>query len=139
MQKIDFEPEFHFNQATRKWDYIYRPYLFVKLINKKRISQNLIKALVDSGSDHNVFPEEFAAEIGLDYKKGMKYKSTTVNEYSFTVYGNRVMIDCGIKMIDTVIYFGENVKIPVLGREGFFNYFKSVSFDIKGKKIGFEK
>lgn len=36
-------------------------------------------------------------------------------------------------VIETVVYFGENVKLPILGRDGFFNYFRKVAFDVKDK------
>lgn len=133
MQKIDFEPDLSFNRATQQWEFMYRPYLFVKLINRKRSSGNVIKTLVDSGSDHNIFPAEFATEIGLNYKKGTKRETTAVNEYAFVVYGNRVKVEYDGKTFETIIYFGDNVKIPVLGRNGFFNYYRKVSFDVKNK------
>ncbi|OIP57952.1 MAG: hypothetical protein COX79_05710 [Candidatus Levybacteria bacterium CG_4_10_14_0_2_um_filter_36_16] len=135
MAKFDFEPDLHLNPETNNWEYAYRPYLFVKLGYRHRLSENSIRALIDSGSDHNIFPAELASEIGLDYKKGVKRKTTAVNEYAFIVYGNRVKMEYEGKVVETVIYFGENVKIPVLGRNGFFNYFKKVNFDVKNKNF----
>lgn len=131
--KFDFEPELSFNPHTNKIDYCYRPYLFIKLSHKRKSSANFIKTLVDSGSDRNTFPAEFAKEIGLDYKKGESRKITSVNDSFTVVYGNRVKIEFDGKSIETVVYFGKSVKLPILGRDGFFNYFKKVSFDVKSK------
>ena len=52
---------------TKRLDFMYRPYMCVKLQHKKHISSNFVKALVDSGSDYNVFPSSFATEIGIDF------------------------------------------------------------------------
>ncbi len=133
MSKFDFEPELSFNPQTMRVDYCYRPYLFIKLLYKRNTSANFIKALVDSGSDRNTFPAELAKEIRLDYKKGEKRKTTSVNDSAFVVYGNRVKVKYDGGVIETVVYFGENVKLPILGRDGFFNYFRKVAFDVKDK------
>lgn len=133
MSRFSFEPDLALDRVTGKWDFCYRPYIFVELMYKKRRSSYPLRALVDSGSDHNIFPSEFAREIGLDYKNEIKYKTTTVNEYAFTVYGNRVKLVIRDTELETIIYFGDNVKIPILGRNGFFNYYKKVSFFVKNK------
>jgi len=135
MRKFDFEPELSFNPQTGQAEYYYRPYLFVKLLYKRSASANFIKALVDSGSDRNIFPAELAVEIRQDYRKGEQRKITSVNDNVSIVYGNRVKIEFDGRMIETVVYFGENVKLPILGRDGFFNYFKRVSFDVKNKSL----
>lgn len=135
MSIFDFDPDFQFDPNIGKWEFTYRPYLFVKLGYKRKWSGFAIRALVDSGSDHNVFPAQDAIIIGLPYKQGIKHKIEAVDESAIVVYASRTRLSYHNNVLETVIYFGENVKIPVLGRNGFFNYFKKVSFDVKNRKF----
>lgn len=132
----DFEPELVIDPETKRPNFMYRPYMFVKLQHKKHISSNFIKALVDSGSDYNVFPSSFATEIGIDYKKGDKYKTSSgIGPVTIYTYGHIVYIDCDIKRFDAVIFFADEVRIPILGRHGFFHCFKNIEFNVKEKRM----
>ena len=46
----------------KKLDFIYRPYVFIKLGNGNKWSKNFIRSLIDSGADYNVFPSAFAKD-----------------------------------------------------------------------------
>lgn len=129
-----FQPDI-FRDKTSKLGVIYRPYVLIKLGHKNKWSKNFIKALIDSGSDHNVFPASFAAEIGINYKNGEYREIFVVGGESVDSYINLVKLKIENKDLETVIQFGEKVQTPLLGREGFFNYFDYIKFNVKRRKI----
>ena len=129
VKTFKFHPDIFKNEVT------WRPYILIKLGNKNKWSPNFIRALVDSGADSNVFPSQFAKEIGLDYKKGKAEQVTGIGDKHSLVYVNIVKIRLETKEFETVIKFGEEIRIPLLGRDGFFNYFKKVSFSVKEREI----
>lgn len=129
--KYSFLPDIFFDPKVKKLKTIYRPYILVKLGNKNKWSKNFIKALVDSGSDYNVFPSSFANGIGIDHKKGEYQKIVGVGGLLTDSYINFVKIKIENKEIETIIQFGEKIQTPLLGREGFFNYFDYLKFNTK--------
>ena len=108
--KYDFLPDIFFDPKVKKLKTIYRPYVLVKLGNKKKWSKNFIKALVDSGSDYNVFPSSFANEIGIDYEKGEYQKIVGVGGLSVDSYMHFVKIKVENKEFETVIQFGNHIQ-----------------------------
>ena len=129
--KYDFLPDIFFDSKVKKLKTIYRPYVLVKLGNKSKWSKNFSKSLVDSGADYNVFPSSFADEIGINCAKGELQKITGVGGLSIDTYMHFVKIKVGNKEFETVVQFGENIQTPLLGREGFFNYFDYAKFNVK--------
>ena len=129
--KYNFLPDIFFDPKAKKLKTIYRPYILVKLGNKNKWSKNFIKALIDSGSDYNVFPSSFANEIGIDYEKGEYKKIVGVGGLSVDSYMHFVKIKVENKEFETVIQFGNHIQTPLLGREGFFNYFIYAKFNVK--------
>lgn len=129
--KYNFLPDIFTHPKTRKLGTIYRPYIPVKLGNGNKWSENFIKTLVDSGADHNVFPSSFAAEIGIDYTKGEPRQIIGVGDLPINSYVNFAKIKVDNKEIETIIQFSDNIQIPLLGREGFFNYFDYIKFNTK--------
>jgi len=133
--KFSFEPDLYLDPITKKPQVNYRPYVFISLKYKKKVSPNKIRALVDSGADYNTFPSSFAKELGIDVTNGIKHMTTGIGGQVLTVYGHRLGIVLDNKEINTYIFFGKHVTIPLLGRDGFFNYFNKVSFKIKEKRL----
>lgn len=133
--KYPFQPDLFRDQKTKKLGAVYRPYILVKIGHDKKWSENFIRALADSGADTNVFPASFATEIGVDYKKGQLRKIIGVGGQEVDSYINLVRLKTETKEFETVIEFGENIQIPLLGREGFFNYFSYVKFAVKKRVL----
>jgi predicted aspartyl protease len=129
--KYDFLPDIAFDPKVDKLKTIYRPYALVKLGNENKWSKNFIKALIDSGADYNVFPSSFADEIGIDCVKGELQKITGVGGLSIDTYVHFVRIKVENKEFETVVQFGKDIQTPLLGREGFFNYFDYAKFNVK--------
>lgn len=127
----EFLPDIFENPRTKKRGVIYRPYVLIKLGNGNKWNKNFIKALVDSGADTNLFPTEFAKEIGLNYKTGMYRRILGIGKQEIESYINFVKLKIKTKELETVVQFSENVQTPLLGREGFFNYFERITFNVK--------
>lgn len=127
----EFLPDVFLNPESKKLGVVYRPYVLVKLGNGERWSKNFIRALVDTGADNNLFPIEFANEIGIDYKKGKRWKIVGVGRQEVHVYIIFAKIKIDRREFETMIQFGEHIRTPLLGREGFLNYFDRVSFNVK--------
>ena len=135
---LDFQPDILISSQTKKLDFIYRPYVFIKLGNGNKWSKNFIRSLIDSGADYNVFPSAFAKEIGINYEAGQKHKTTGVGGQLMTTYLHVVKIKVNSREIDTVVSFGKEIETPLLGRQGFFNYFDRITFIVKSKTLELE-
>lgn len=134
--KYEFQPDIFKNPNTKKLGAIYRPYVLVKLGRDDKWSKNFIRALLDSGADNNVFPASFAREIGINYKDGQRSRIIGVGGQEVDSYMNFVKIKVnGKKELDTLIEFGDEIQTPLLGREGFFNYFDRITFNVKRRFI----
>lgn len=131
----NFHPDIFRDQKIGKLGVVYRPYVLIKIGNGTRWSENFIRALVDSGADRNVFPALFATEIGIDYVNGEQKKIVGVGKQDITSYTYIVKMKIDTKEFDTVIEFGESIQIPLLGREGFMNYFDYIKFNVKKKVV----
>ena len=133
--KYHFQTDLFRDQKTKKLGTVYRPYARVKLGYGKKWSEKFIRALIDSGADTNVFPASFATEIGIDYKKGTLKKITGIGGYEVESYINLVKLKIEDKQFETVIEFSESIQIPLLGREGFFNYFSYIKLRVKKRLL----
>lgn len=133
--KYDFLPDIYQDPDSKTLKVTHRPYVLIKLGNGNRWSKNYIKSLVDSGADNNVFPASFATEIGINYQSGRFRKITGVGGQEIDSYINIVKLKIDKREIETTIHFGESIQTPLLGREGFFNYFNRLSFDVKHRKL----
>lgn len=86
-------------------------------------------ALVDSGSDRNLFPSNIATEAGITLDKNKARKIYGIGNSFTIVYPAKINIWIGIKKYETNVDFSLEQQIPLLGRNGFFNLFKSIKFD----------
>jgi len=106
----------------------FRPIINIAISHKNTISSG-IKALVDSGADKNLFPAWMGEWLGINFKK---------HEYNKIIYGiggaeikaytQKVKVHLHKFSYDTEIDFSFEQQIPLLGRDGFFNLFKSIKF-----------
>jgi hypothetical protein len=133
--KINFDPDIALHPDTHQLEFKYRPYLQVKIGHNNKLTSNFIRALVDSGSDRNLFPSSFATEIGINWTTGDKHKITGIGGKTIYSYGHLVTVKVKKRKIETIVYFAREITIPLLGRDGFFNFFKTISFDTRNKKM----
>lgn len=110
-----------------------RPYIPIRLSSHHCNPTHPIDALVDSGSDRNLFPKQLGNILGINFKKKKPTKIFGIGGVEILAYSSDINIWInGIKYI-TETDFSDQQQTPLLGRLGFFNLFKEVIFD---EKIG---
>lgn len=94
-----------------------------------------VSCLLDSGADRNLFPAHWGESLGIKVKETKFHTTFGIgNQPPIIVYPHK-----GIKFyvgneLGTKIVFNSDIdfcyehQIPILGREGFFKYFKRISF-----------
>jgi len=107
------------------------PVVPIKLCYKHHISNYFFNSLVDSGSDRNLFPAEIGENLGVKIKKGIPQEIAGIGGIKVIAFTHEVKIYLKDFEINTYIDFSCEQKVPLLGRNGFFNYFKSVNFKEK--------
>lgn len=110
----------------------YRPMLLVRISYGHHLSWEF-EALVDSGSDRNLFPAYLGEIIGINFKKVKPLFINGIGGSQVEAFPVLIKLFIGAKSYETTIDFSYEQKIPLLGRKGFFNLFKSIKFDEKGK------
>lgn len=103
----------------------------VILIASHKIAKYPVDCLVDSGADINLFPASWGESIGLKIRKGTEVKIWGIGTSFVLAYKHTVKLVLGNSKIqlETDVYFSFDQTIPLLGRDGFFNKFKSITFD----------
>lgn len=96
-------------------------------------------ALVDSGSDRNLFPMILAKYLGIDFKIVKLKKIYGIGKRYIKAYPTKVNIWLGLKKYETEADFSSEQNLPLLGRNGFFNLFKSIKFDENGQFLYLEE
>lgn len=87
--------------------------------------------MVDSGSVINLFPASWGVLLKIPIKSGQLQKIYGIGGVSIESYRHDAhfyIIDSKINF-RTYAYFSEKQNMPLLGRYGFFDMFKNVSFN----------
>lgn len=129
-QKIQILPQ---GDAPSKT--IYAPVLKTTLYHKNHERLFLIDALVDSGADFCVFPANTGKAIGLNIYEGENVITNGIGGKE-TLYFHKVKVEVFIKgepwVFECRAGFSTKLNtkgIGFLGRDGFFDLFKEVSFN----------
>jgi hypothetical protein len=112
-----------------KYVKIHRPYVPIRLSNKRRILPYLIDCLVDSGADHNLLPAYLGEQLGIHVSQGEKLEHVGIGDMGITAYIHRVRMYVDTYGFETEVHFSYQQKIPLLGRYSFFRFFQSVTFN----------
>lgn len=96
-------------------------------------------ALIDSGSDRNLFPLYFAEYLGIQFKGVKPRKIYGIGDNFIEAYTAKINIWLGETEYKTEADFSPQQKAPLLGRNGFFNLFKSIKFNEKGQFVYIEE
>lgn len=91
------------------------------------------RALVDSGSDRNLFPAHIGESIGISFKKGESVIIKGIGNGETKAKTKKVKLCIDTNKYDSEIDFSYDQQMPLLGREGFFDLFESVTFNHKTK------
>jgi hypothetical protein len=134
--KVTYHPYIGIDPRTGKQTEIFRPTIPVVIVYKNKATFDF-QALIDSGSDRNLFPAGFGEAIGIDIKNGNKHPIRGIGDYDIMAYTHKVKILAAGKTFEAEIDFSYEQKSPLLGRLGFFNFFKEICFNEKALEITF--
>lgn len=101
--------------------------------------QNLIKypikCLIDSGAGRNLFPAELGILLGIDIESGVPIVHQGIGKDTLKAYTHNISLFVGIFSFDTEVDFSYEHSFPLLGRYGFFEYFRKVMFNEEEKMV----
>lgn len=109
--------------------HILRPYIPIRLSIHHGNPSNYVNALVDSGSDRNLFPIQWGQILGIPFKKIKSVEIVGIGKSVITAYPSKVNIWVHNKKYETDADFSPQQQTPLLGRNGFFNLFKEIIFE----------
>ncbi len=115
-----------------------RPMVFV---NIGRYGYNRpILALIDSGADFTLFPFEYGDSLHIDFTEAkieireVTQAFETIKQKVYITSEEIELIGSGIK-ISSEIHWVEKLRIPLLGRKGFFDRFHEIVFNENKRSV----
>lgn len=105
---------------------IFRPIIAIN-ISFGGVISHTFDALVDSGSDTNLFPARLGEYIGINFKNNFKIVYG-IGGVKVKAYTKKIKLHLLNFSFDTEADFSYEQQIPLLGRNGFFTLFKSINF-----------
>lgn len=117
---------------------ILRPSIPVRMSYKKGQPGRPFQALVDSGSDRNLFPAAFGKLAGINIEAGIKTTIEGIGGHKMTAFAHKITIHVYSYSFNTEADFSYEQEMPLLGRNGFFNFFKRIDFKEKKRMIDFK-
>lgn len=132
-------PQVYKSPNTQQFVQIYLPMISVRLSYSHGPLSLSFDAMVDSGSDRNLFPMTIARYLGIEFIQIKSNKVYGIGQGYIKVYPAQINIWVGSKRYETEADFSSEQNIPILGRNGFFNLFKSVKFDEKSQFVYLEE
>lgn len=121
-------PETYLDPSSNTIKAFYRPMIRIRISQNKGQISFPFDALIDSGSDRNLFPIYFARKIRMTTNKNPKVIQG-IGGVTVNAYAGKINLWIGAKKYETEADFSSEQKMPLLGRNGFFNLFKSIKFD----------
>jgi len=107
---------------TGLFDYkVYRPLLDIVLKNGSNSIPTT--ALVDSGADRCTFPTTMGEAIGLDVHSVTPEVTKGINNINTNIYVHDVLIIVRNNRLHVKCGFVDELGIPLLGQEGFFDQY----------------
>ncbi len=109
-----------------------------------KISQFAFLSIIDSGADNCIFPAIYGRRIGIPVESGKKYPYAGAAGLGVAYFHNmKVSVEIEDKLCSFDCYCGfadglSDLGIGLLGRHGFFELFRSVSFRQNEKIVEFE-
>ncbi|MBI2196824.1 hypothetical protein HYU45_04440 [Candidatus Daviesbacteria bacterium] len=132
-------PQVYQNPNINQFVQVYLPMIPVRLSYAWGQLSPFFDAVIDSGSDRNLFPMMLARYIGIEFGKIKSNKVYGIGQGYIQVYPAKINIWLGNNKYETDADFSDNQSIPILGRNGFFNLFKSIKFDEKGQFVYYRR
>lgn len=112
------------------------PVIDVGIKVPERLGMIFYNCLVDSGADQTYFHGDIGRAVGLKIEDGEESVGKGIAGQVFISYKHKFVYTIGGTEIKAHIYFSDGMGMPfgILGREGFFDYFR-VCFDQKKEII----
>lgn len=136
--RFDYTPEVFINPKTQKMKYVYRPLVDIRLCYKHNFGKNLVGCLLDSGADKNLFPANWGESVNIKIKKGELVHHYGIGDKDLIAYRHKVKLYVGSFSLETYADFSFEQSFSLLGREGFFKYFKQVIFNENSRFVKLE-
>lgn len=136
-QSFKYDRSYIINPTTLKVAYIIeRPKIPITLEYQGKFFPTSVPTLclLDSGSDTNLFPEDWANGLGIrNLDSYPEHPIKGIGDISITghdVYDIKLYVGDIKSAINfsTWVCFSPKQTVPLLGTDGFFNHFKSVNF-----------
>ena len=113
--------------------YILRPIIPVSLSFRSLAIR--YEALIDSGSDFNIFPIEIAQKLNINLKNSKTIHFSGVEDSSIQGHIASVFLSINHASFKTNVVFADlPSSTGILGQNGFFDIFK-VNFDLSREKV----
>ena len=122
------------DNTTRETIEILRPKIPIRLGVNRQVTKFTIDALLDTGSDKNLFPAAYARNLGLKIEKGKPVKIRGIIG-EIDAYTHTANIYIGTRKISTQIDFSDKQTIPLLGREGFLDKIEFAHFNQNKRSV----
>lgn len=121
------------NSQTVKIEEVFTPFVPIRVSLGHGSPSRIIDALVDSGSDMNLFPLGLGELLGINFKK-LTYKIIHgIGKAEVKAYTHKINVWLNNVKYETTADFCTNQQVLLLGRNGFFNLFKTLTFDENGR------
>ena len=134
--KFTYHPYPGKDLKTGKMVEIFRPTVPI-VVSHKGVPSWEIQALVDSGSDRNLFPAKLCELIDIDIKSGDIRSIQGIGNSNIDAYTHKIKIHIAGYSFETEADFSYEQQSLLLGRDGFFKYFKKIEFKEKEKSVEF--
>ncbi len=129
--RIEIPPRGSFPAKT-----LYAPLVKTFLFQKNKRADFSFDSVVDSGADFCVFPVQFGKMIGLDIESGQQLPTFGVGGKD-TIFFHEIKVGIAVReeiwSFECSAGFSRKMNTGLLGRDGFFDLFKEVSFNQNAK------
>lgn len=136
--KFNYRSYLKRDPKTGKFVEVHFPFISVILIYKHKVG-GAIEALVDSGSEMNVFPADYAIFFfslkEKQLKKGEKRAIRGIGGVEIEAFKHLVTLHTLHFRFKTPVWFSYQQQVPLLGRKGFFDHFRSINFYERDKVL----
>ena len=135
---FDYYPDPFIEAETGITRYVHRPFIPIRLSYAHKMLKFPFNALLDSGADNNLFPAELCEHLGIKLKNKNYQKHIGIGSQGLDAYRHQVTIWVGSYHFQTNIDFAIGQQMPLLGRLGFFKFFKQIIFNERERKMTLE-
>lgn len=125
---VAYSSRLYIDPITKVSREIYLPLIPIRLSIGTRKTLYPLEALMDSGSDENLFPARIGEVLGIDFKKIEMKILYGIGESKIIAYNAKITVWIDNEKFETSANFSYKQKELILGRDGFFNLFKEVTF-----------